>query len=48
LIKFSRILELYIIIFELVTNYPRLIMKLELKLFYNFVLEIKFKFKLWN
>jgi hypothetical protein len=50
LVQFSRILELWIIIYELITNYPRLIIKLELiikqKLFYNFISEIKFEFKL--
>jgi hypothetical protein len=39
LVQFSRILELCIIIYELKTNYPRLIINLELiikqKLFYN-------------
>jgi hypothetical protein len=37
-------LEVWIIIYELITNYPRLIIKLELiikqNLFYNFILEI--------
>jgi hypothetical protein len=38
--------------YELTTNYPRLIIKLEFilstKLFYNFISEIKFEFKLQN
>jgi hypothetical protein len=41
-----------IINYELITNYPWLIIKLELaikqKLFYNFISEIKFDFKLYN
>jgi hypothetical protein len=52
LVQFSRILELWIIIYELKTNYPRLIINIELiilkKLFYNFILEIKMEFQLWN
>jgi hypothetical protein len=52
LVQFSKIMELWIIIYELKTNYPRLIINLELiikqKLFYNFILEIKFEFQLWN
>jgi hypothetical protein len=52
LVQFSRFLELWIIIYELKTNYPRLIINIELiilkKLFYNFILEIKFEFQLWN
>jgi hypothetical protein len=52
LVQCSWILELWIINYGLITNYPRLIIKLELiikqKLFYNLILEIKFEFKLWN
>jgi hypothetical protein len=52
LVQFSRFLELWIIIYELKTNYPRLIINIELiilkKLFYNFILEIKMEFQLWN
>jgi hypothetical protein len=50
LVQFSRILELWIIIYELETNYPRLIINLELiieqKIFYNFISEAKFEFQL--
>jgi hypothetical protein len=50
LVQFLRILELSIIIYELKTNYPRLIINLELiikqKLFYNFISETKFEFQL--
>jgi hypothetical protein len=50
LVQYLRILELWIIIYELKTNYPRSIINLELiikqKLFYNFISEIKFKFQL--
>jgi hypothetical protein len=50
LVQFSRILELWIIIYELKTNYPRLIINLELitkqKLFYIFILETRFEFQL--
>jgi hypothetical protein len=46
----SRILELWIIIYELKTNYPRLIINLELitkqKLFYIFISETRFEFQL--
>jgi hypothetical protein len=52
LVQFSRILELWIIIYEFTTNYPRLIINLELiikqKIFYNFISEIKFDFRLLN
>jgi hypothetical protein len=50
LVQYLRILELWIIIYELKTNYPRSIINLELiikqKLFYNFISEIKFEFQL--
>jgi hypothetical protein len=50
--KISSILELWIIIYELITNYPRLIIKPELIIkqtsFYNFLSEIKIEFKLYN
>jgi hypothetical protein len=50
LVQFLRILELWIIIYEFKTNYPRLIINLELiikqKLFYNFISETKFEFQL--
>jgi hypothetical protein len=36
LVKFSQILELWIIIYELITNYPRLIIKPELIIKYNY------------
>jgi hypothetical protein len=44
LVQFSWILELWIIIYELITNYPRLFITPELiikqKIFYNFISEI--------
>jgi hypothetical protein len=50
LVQFLRILELWIIIYEFKTNYPILIINLELiikqKLFYNFISETKFEFQL--
>jgi hypothetical protein len=36
LVKFSQILELWIIIYELITNYSRLIIKPELIIKYNY------------
>jgi hypothetical protein len=51
LVQFSRILELWIINSELITNYQGLSIKSVInnfiKLFYNFISEIKFEFKLW-
>jgi hypothetical protein len=50
LVQISRILELWIIIYELEINYPRLIINLELiikqKIFYKFISEVKFEFQL--
>jgi hypothetical protein len=49
--KISRFLELWIINYELLTSYPRLTIKYVIntyiKLIYNFISEIMFKFKLW-
>jgi hypothetical protein len=52
LVQFPWILELYIINYEIITNYQRLTKKSTvnnwIKLFYNFISENMFEFKLWK